>query len=280
MIGVVLVRAVADTEAPLGGADRRLILDPGSLVALGQALSWRAGVGDGRLAGLSAGPDSWDQPLREALALGLDEVRRVALDGDLYTDVASTAAALAMAVPADLTAIFAGCSAADHGSGALPAALAALLDLPLVSEVTALRVEGGNVFAKVRAGGGRYVTYRVEEPAMFVAAALPPPPLYPPLASRLAAQRAAIGLCELPSDSARPAAQTRFLGFGPARPRTRHLLTPQASAPAGDRLSQLMAGGMSGRTADKLAGSGADLARGLVDLLEREGLLDIRGPAP
>jgi electron transfer flavoprotein alpha/beta subunit len=269
MRGVVLLRAVEDREqAP--GAPAHLLLDEPSMVALGQALHWRSSSG-GRLLGLSAGPAAWESVLRDSLALGLDDVTRVAVDEGGEADVASTADAIASALPGDTRAVFAGCAATDHGSGTLAAALAGVLDWPLLTDVTAASGSAEALVAEVRAGAGRRRTYEVKGPAILAAAKGAPPPLYPPLARRFAAAKASIDVIQVELGSSE--ARLSFLGFGPARPRTRHLLKPDTGARAGDRLSQLMSGGAQQRSGSKIGGEAPDLARQLADVLDKAGLL-------
>jgi len=282
---VVLLRAVPDPEASDPSAS--LLLDAASLVALGQALAWRNGGNGARLIGLAAGPPAWEPALREAIALGVDEVRRVWSAGfAAANDAVATAAALAGAMPADAALVFAGPPAGDHGSGALAGALAEVAGWPLLAEVTAVEARDGSVLARVKEKASRRRTYRVDGPAVLVAAQVPPPPLYPPLARRLAARNAAIAET---TPTAGPtfgrlrtqlvdgaAGRFEVVGYGPARPRTRHLLQPDASANAGDRLRSLMGGGMAARggSASALRSEGASVTKQLVDLLAKEGLLE------
>ncbi len=269
MNGVVLLRAVVDREAPtdLG----QIILDAPSLAALCQAIDWRKSAG-GVLTGLTVGPQSWDGALREALALGLDSAGRIAAPEDGGLDIAATAAALAAAIPSDTCSVFAGSAATDSGSGLLPAALAGVLDWPLIAGVIRARQVEELVEVEAIAGPGRRHTYRVAGPVVLEGARLSPPPVYAPLARRLAAARATIRLAEPGTAGLRSIERSTFLGYGPGRPRTKHLLKPSAAAKPGDRLSQLMSGGAQ-RTGSKLSGDSADLARQLAELLGKAGVL-------
>jgi electron transfer flavoprotein alpha/beta subunit len=209
--------------------------------------------------------------LREALALGAGAALRVETPDGEAGDIAWTARALAAAMPSDTAFVFAGAASSDHGSGLLPAALAGCLDWPLVADVVRATHAEGRLQAEVNAGGGVRCIYETEGPAVIVAAAVPPPPVYAPLAKRLAAARVQVQLREAVTDG--PAGErSRFLGYGPGKPRTKHLLKPSASARAGDRLSQLMSGGPQ-RQSSKLSGDAADLATQLAEILERSGVV-------
>jgi electron transfer flavoprotein alpha/beta subunit len=269
----VLLRMAADAEAA-PGSEAALLLDASSLVALGQALDLRKGDTELRLRGIAVGPETWDGGLREALALGLDEVTRVWSPGMIAADALATAAAIAPIVAPGALAVFCGAAATDHGSGVLGAILAELLGWPLLAEVIAAHSDTQRLLATVMVNAGLHRTYQVGAPTVFVAAALPPPPLYPPLARRLAARLAAIA--ELaPPDAVPKEAATRFefLGYGPPRPRMRHLITPEASTNPGDRLRQLMSGGAQRQSTGTATGDPAALARQLADLLAAQGLI-------
>jgi electron transfer flavoprotein alpha/beta subunit len=268
MNAVVLVRAVVDAEA---AGSPQVTLDAPSVAALCQALDWR-GPSDATLTALASGPPDWEPALREALALGAAAAVRVEVAEGGAVDIAWTARALAGAMPSDTAFVFAGAAASDHGSGVLPAALAGCLDWPLISDVVRATHTEGRLQAEVDAGAGVRCTYETEGPAVIVAAPVPPPPVYAPLAKRLAAARISIQAREAITNGAAAGECSRFLGYGPGKPRTKHLLKPSASARAGDRLSQLMSGGAQ-RQSSKLSGDAADLARQLADLLERSGLL-------
>jgi electron transfer flavoprotein alpha/beta subunit len=266
---VVLLRAVLDSEPSAPG--RRLLLDAPSLAALALALGWRRRDA-GTLIGLAAGPEAWEPALRDGLALGLDTVTRVDMDSG-GADVVSTATALAGAIPPGTRLVVAGAAASDHGSGALPGAVAGILDRPLLSEVTALSAAGDGLRVETKAGAGRFRVYEVEAPVVLVAAARGgAQSLYPRLASRLAAARATIETVR-PAGSGHGGSRLRVLGTGPGRPRTRRLLKPQAGASSGERLGQLMAAGARRGSGSRIEGEVAALARQLVEVLEGNGFL-------
>jgi electron transfer flavoprotein alpha/beta subunit len=265
MSAVVLVRGIVAPWEP----EQRIALDAPSVVALCQALEWRA-VSGARLTALTAGPVAWEAALREALALGADAAVRVDVPDGGPVDIAWTARALAGAIE-DAAVVFAGAAASDCGSGLLPAAVAGCLDWPLMTGVVRVADAGGRLRAEVNAGAGARRVYECDAPAVLVSAGLVPPPVYAPLARRLAAGRASIRSLE-PETALAPDGRSLFAGYGPGKPRTKHLLKPSATAQPGDRLSQLMAGGVQ-RSGSKLSGDAADLARQLVALLERSGLL-------
>ena len=272
MSAIVLLRAVFDAELVWGSRGSSLRLDEPSESAIALGLGFRAACGE-PLCGFASGPPDWDAALRDAVAVGLDSVTRiwspVLEEGDLVTH----ARALAGQVPREARLVIAGGAASDHGSGILPLAIAELLGWPAIEDAIDVGMEGGRLAVRVRARGGRLLTYGLPARAVLVAGrghALP----YPTVARKLAAQRAVPAVC---SPAAGPGMEQRLYveSYGPARPVTRHLFRPSTSANAGGRLRQLMAGGASpSPSAAKALQSGDGLAAQVADLLAREGLLD------
>ncbi|GMV84559.1 MAG: hypothetical protein AMXMBFR80_04170 [Dehalococcoidia bacterium] len=272
MNAAVLLRAVVDEGLAGGVRGSTVALDAPSCDAIVLALGGRSLAG-GMLHGIAAGPPGWDPALRDALALGLDSVCRVWGEEAVEGDVLVHAEALAAALPAGVALVIGGSAASDHGSGLLPFAIAERLGWPAIENVTAMGSLGGVAVVQVRARGGRRLTCRLPERAVLVAAPGQRLP-YPAVARKLAARKAAIAEFA-PAAGPGRAARWRIEGYGPARPVTRHLLRPSASANAGGRLRQLMSGGAgasSGASASLNAGEG--IAVQLADLLAREGLLD------
>jgi len=270
MSAFVLLRVITDPDLARGLAGSSLRLDDASGDAIALALSYRRACG-ASLHALASGPPEWDAALREAVALGLDDVRRTWGPALAEGDIVAHAHALAALVPDDAMLVVAGATATDHGSGLLPFALAELLGWPAIEDVMEVLTERGRPAVRVRAVGGRRLTCALPSRAVLVAAkgSLLP---YPTVARKLAARKASIAV-SVPG--AHPALEQRFRieGFGPARPVTRHLLQPSASASAAGRLRQLMAGGVASSTAGQTLRAGDGLAAQVADLLAREGLL-------
>ena len=184
-IAVVVKQVPTFTELALD-ADGRLIraglpleLNPYCRRAVSQAVKLAAeatGTG-GDAAGTSVtvvtlGPPSADDVLREAIAWGLD--RGVEVDGLLVTDPAfagsdtlATARALAAALhwagPFDL--VLTGRNSVDSETGQVPAELAELLDLPFLTGVRTLHLDGSIVRAHCEHDDG-WVEAEVDLPAL------------------------------------------------------------------------------------------------------------------
>jgi len=210
-----------------------LRFDDAALVALAMALSLKRKVPGVRLSGIAAGPPLWDRSLQEALAAGLDSVARVWSNDLSEADVPATAAALASAIDVDADVVICGSASSDHGSGTLPGAVAELLGLPILADVAGLTFGPEGVVAQVRGEGGRRRSYRVPPKAMLVAARLPAPSIFPPLARRLAARKVRVPE-SIPASNALVAGgsgRMSLVDYGPPRPLTRHLIKPQRAQP-------------------------------------------------
>lgn len=270
MTAVVLVRAVVDPELVSGVTGSDLRLDDASLDAISVGLSYARVCGD-EVQAIACGPPEWEPALREAVALGAASVRRAWAPQLAEADLLSQARALADLVGSDVRMVIAGAAAGDHGSGLLPFALAEFLGWPALEGAVDFERHEGGVAVRTRAGGGRRLTFLLPDPAVIIAARGNAPP-YPTVARKLLARKATIG-ASAPGEHPALEPRLRLEGFGPARPVTRHLLRPSASANAGGRLRSLMAGGVaSGGTAQTLK-AGDGLAGQVADLLAKEGLL-------
>ena len=185
-IAVVVKQVPTFAEMALG-ADGRLVraglpleLNPYCRRAVSQAVELAGAAGGGGRAGRGAtvtvvtlGPPSAEDTLREAIAWGLD--RGVEIDGLLVTDPAfagsdtlatarALAATLVAAGPFDL--VLAGRNSVDADTGQVPPELAELLDVPFLSGVRTLRLEGGRTLRARCEHDDGWVEAEVDLPAV------------------------------------------------------------------------------------------------------------------
>ncbi len=181
-IAVVVKQVPAFTEMALD-ADGRLIrtglpleLNPYCRRAISQAVELAGAADDATVTIVTLGPPAAEDVLREAIAWGVD--RGVDVDGILVSDAAfagsdtlATARALAAALrltgPFDL--VLTGRNSVDSETGQVPPELAELLDLPLLTGVRELRVEGATVHARCEHDDG-WVEAEVALPALLTCA--------------------------------------------------------------------------------------------------------------
>jgi electron transfer flavoprotein beta subunit len=154
--------AVCVKQVPEGGGQKRIDpqtlrldrsgeagLNPFDANAIEEALRVREAAGDGEIVLVSMGPERAVDALRKGLAMGADRAVLVTDEAAAGSDLVATSAVLAKALEresADL--ILFGQQAGDSDGAVLCAAVAERLRLPLVSQVSALEVEGGAVKAK------------------------------------------------------------------------------------------------------------------------------------
>ena len=154
---VVLVKYVPEPTASWRFADD-LTLDrgsvPGCLSALDeypveQALRLvEAGVGT-HIAYLTMGPERAAEGLRKALSMGGDEAFHVVDDAIHGSDAVGTSLILAAALrQMEFDLVLAGMASTDAEMSVVPFMIADRLRLPVISNATALRVEGGDVIVE------------------------------------------------------------------------------------------------------------------------------------
>lgn len=158
------------------------------LYAMEAAIQLSERVGSVEVVVASVGPAK--ETLNRCLAMGAD--RAVALEQpETGLDTLATATVLAAwlrseAEPFDL--ILAGQETSDSGTGNVGPQLAALLDLPVVSNVVELEYEGGTLRLKREVEDGRQVV-EVQPPAVLCALTGLNEPRYPSLKGIMAARR-------------------------------------------------------------------------------------------
>jgi electron transfer flavoprotein beta subunit len=155
--------AVCVKEVPSGTAHRRLDpatnrldrsgdteLNPFDVHALEEAVRLREGGADvEEIVAVCMGPPSAQRVLTKALALGADRAVLLTDDALAGSDIAGTAYALAMTLRRqDPGLVLLGQQAADGDCYVMAAAVADHLELPLVTQVAELRLDGGSLRAK------------------------------------------------------------------------------------------------------------------------------------
>ena len=146
------------------------IVNPWDEYALEIALQLKEKHGGKKVTALSLGRPEAVDALRTGLAMGADEAVLVTDPGLAGTDTLGTARALAAAIKkiGAVDIIVAGRSAIDGNNAAVPAQVAALLGLPLVSYVAALKTvdAAGKSLTVARALEGGRETVATRLPAV------------------------------------------------------------------------------------------------------------------
>jgi electron transfer flavoprotein beta subunit len=153
---VVLVKQVPDTysERKLSDGDHTLdrdatdaVLDEINERAVESALQLKEANDGSEVTVVTMGPDRATDAIRKALSMGADKAVHLS-DSALHGSCAvQTAKALAKVIGTlgEVDLILAGNEASDGRSGAIPAMVADILDLPALTHARELTVEGGTV---------------------------------------------------------------------------------------------------------------------------------------
>jgi electron transfer flavoprotein beta subunit len=219
----VCVKAVPDT---LGGRrfdpetrrlDRsgELALSEFDLHAVEEALRLRDAAGTGEVVALTLGPEQAREPLRKALAMGVDRSLLVSDQAYAGADLLVTAAALAAAIgreAPDLTLF--GQQSPDGEGACLWAAVAERLELPVISQVAELTLEPGRVLGRRQTEYG-YERLAAPLPALVAVSDSINEPRYPSLKGIMAAKSKPQQLLAASELGVSVASQTSVRGFAP-----------------------------------------------------------------
>ncbi|MCG7258133.1 MULTISPECIES: electron transfer flavoprotein subunit beta/FixA family protein [Corynebacterium] len=156
---VVLVKQVPDTysERKLTDDDFTLDRDSADAVldeinenAVEAALQLKEADSSRNVIVLSVGPERATEALRKALSLGCDEAKLVVDENLAGSDALGTAWTLSNALNQieDIELIIAGNASTDGGAGSIPGLLAEYRQIPALTHMEELSVEGGKVTGK------------------------------------------------------------------------------------------------------------------------------------
>ena len=163
---VVLVKNVPDTwsiktlnpDFTLHSEGVDKVIDEINEYAVEQALQLREAHEGFRVVALTAGPERADTALRKALAMGADEAVLLTDPSLAGSDLIGTAWALNNAINAldDVQLIITGNASSDGATGALPGMLAEYRQLPALTNLRSLTLEGTQLKGVREAHEGEY----------------------------------------------------------------------------------------------------------------------------
>ncbi|XID92335.1 electron transfer flavoprotein subunit beta/FixA family protein [Paenibacillaceae bacterium WGS1546] len=190
----VLLKQTFDTEEKIALRDGRIVEDgvkfvinPYDEYAVEEAIRLKERHG-GRVVVVSVGPERAAEALRTALAMGADEAALIA-DERIGEDEAAVSKALAAYFRGQsYDLVLGGNFSVDTGGGQVAVRLATLLDLPHVSSVTRLTVDGGRAVA-LRDAEGDAETVELALPALATAQQGLNEPRYPSLPGIMKAKK-------------------------------------------------------------------------------------------
>jgi electron transfer flavoprotein beta subunit len=164
-------------------------LNPFDVNAVEEALKVREATGEGEVAIVSLGPERALEAMRRALAMGADRIVLVADEGAAGSDLVATSRVLAAALERESPdLVLFGQQANDADGAVLWAAVADLLQRPLISQVAELTLEGGKVRGKRQTEYG-YDVIEAPLPAVVAVSDAINEPRYPSLKGIMGAKK-------------------------------------------------------------------------------------------
>ena len=223
----VLVKEVPDLEAQVGivnggqalEVEKKRVLNFFDEIAVEAALQVKQSLGSAEIYAVSAGHGVGLEALRRALAMGADRAVHIddpALDGAGPLLVARALAAVVEREGYDL--VLAGKKSTDDEAGLVGPMVAALLDIPCVQGVTALRVTEDSVSADRETERGTE-SVQTPLPAAVTAEKGLYEPRVPQVMGLMKAMKAQVPKVSLADLGVAPAATLRVLGHQPPKNR-------------------------------------------------------------
>jgi len=198
---VVLIKQVPDTtEVRIDRETNTLIregvpsiINPFDMYAIEEALRVREHLGEGTVTVMSMGPPQVETALREALALGADEAVLLSDRAFAGSDTWSTSYTLAAGIKklGACDIVLCGKQAIDGDTAQVGPGVAQFLDIPQVTYVRKLDIEGGEAVAQRMMEDG-YDVVRVPLPALFTVVKEINEPRLPSLKGKMKAKKADI----------------------------------------------------------------------------------------
>ncbi len=257
------------------------VLNPADAAALELALRLRSD-GDSVTA-LTVGPVEAEQVLRDALAVGADQVLRIWEEGRTTTRPAVTSLLLATALRTEglPDLVVCGSRSLSGGSGKVPAFIAEYLDWPVVTDILHFSLSDGRVRFRRRLPRGARSDGEVTLPAVLAVEAGTAPLRYAGLPGLMQAKRATIAHRQLPELGLSPMdlnfpSSTAHAAM-PPYPRPREMFIPDSSLPPEERVAQIMSAGVAQKAGRIVDGSPEEMADAILAFLQEHGF--VAGPA-
>jgi electron transfer flavoprotein beta subunit len=172
------------------------ILDPGDEFGIEAALKLVESHG-GEVVSLTMGPESAEAGIRRAMAMGVERSIHItdhALEGSDALTTANVLASVVREEQPDL--VICATESTDAYTGMVPGAMAGLLDLPQLTFVRSIEIDGSTVTAQRDIENG-YQTVKTELPALVTVTASIAEPRYPSFKGMMQAKRKPIDTRDL-----------------------------------------------------------------------------------
>lgn len=288
---VVCVKEVPDINLPLAIDFETGSLDDDDIVytisscdlaAVEEAVRLKEERGSGAVTIVSLGARKDARSLKKCLAIGADEAILIDVQSIEQIDTHSICTVLAEAIKTlDYDLVLCGSKAQDMqlGGGQTGPRIAALLDLPFVTEIDRIEVSENGSKSRVHQRlekGNKYVI-ECSLPALFTVNENANTPRYPTFSSSLHAVRKNVSMRTadafgLDYRELRPV--TRVLKTLRPKPRQRKMAIPDSSLSAEDRIKAMLGGGTKQKESDIEEGSPDQLADSIMKFLHSLGIFD------
>jgi electron transfer flavoprotein beta subunit len=257
------------------------ILNPADAVALELVLRLRSP--DDHVMALTVGPPEAESVLRDALAVGTDEVLRVWEEGRTTTRPTATALLLATAMRTEPLPdlIVCGARTLAGGSGKVPALIAEHLDWPVVTDIVEFSLQQSRACFQRRLAKGARSEGEVTLPAVLAVDSSAVSLRYASLPGLMKAKRAAIPVRHLadlglsPVDLNFPSATVQ--AAMPPYHRPREVFIPDSALSPHERVMQVLSAGVVRKAGRIVSGPPEQAADTIIAFLREQGFVD--GPA-
>lgn len=265
--------AFAGRESSINPDKMVFMLNPYDEIAMEAAVRIKEHYEDCEIIVITAGPPMSEEALRYAFATGGDKMIRIELNSNDPRLIATALAEKINDLQCDL--ILCGKKSLDYNSGQVGSFLAEKLDLPQVSGIVKLEIIPYKNMAVVDRYLGRGDRQRVEcrLPALFTVEDGLNDPRYPILSKRLLAEQEEIEVVEEKNQDQNLDEKQKLweaLQLSPPRPKPKRIFIPDSKLSAKERMQLIMSGGISKKENKLLQGDSRDIARKIVDVLEKE----------
>lgn len=245
--------------------------------ALELALRWRETINDCRVDVVTCGPARADKLLREALAVGADNVTRVWSNRLSENSPFATAKILAAFIqPLQPAVILCGTRSVDNASGQVPGYLAEFLGLVQATNVTVadFKADTRQIEVERKLERGKRERLRLSLPALLSVEAGIAELRYASFPALLSGQKAVIPVVE--AVSVKPKNNVSLVEVKPPRPRPRQIFMPDPNLPAAARIEAILNGGaaIKQKKAGLIEGTPQEQAERILAFLEQHGLAD------
>ena len=221
---VVCIKRVPDTESKIKIASDgksidpegvSFILNPYDEYALEEALKLVEGAGEGKVTVISVGDEGCKETIRTALAMGAHEAVHIKTQSTALDARATSAALVEVLRGMEFDLVLFGKQAVDGDQSLVGLHVSEALDLPAVSVIVGLELDGDEIEVKREIEGGHELV-RLKLPAVVTAQKGLNEPRYASLKGIMAAKRKPI--TEVDAVETEPLVEVIELNYPPTRP--------------------------------------------------------------